>query len=633
MRRGLRRMVVPWGLAASLLVGPAVAGADTRVALQSLADLTLEQLGELRVTSVSGRPQAVQDAPASVYVITAQDIRRSAATSLPEVLRLAPTLQVAQTNAGVWAISARGRNDVIANKLLVLLDGRTIYSTLFAGVIWDMHDVVLEDIERIEVVSGPGGTLWGANAVNGVISIVTRSAAQTQGALASVVRSHSGGRETLRWGGRLGPADVRVYGIATDMDNTVRLDGTARDDARSRRQLGFRADWDADAGELMLTGDLHRAGDAAATRDAPRHEGGSLLARWTSRLRDGSPYRLQAYTWRAERDEITALRNRSRVWDLEFRHEPLRPTGQQLLWGLGWRQADDDNLPSPLVALQPAQRTLSWFSAFAQHQQRLAERWTLTTGLKAERNSYTGWELLPNLRLALRHDEQHTSWAGVSRAVRAPSRIDRDVFIPGQAPFFIAGGPRFESEVVVAYELGHNGRIDDTLNWSATLYHHRIEGLRAGIPGQVPLTVENLVDGHTTGLEGWLRWQARPDWWLEAGGFAQRTRLASTLAGDPRTAFPDLGNDPSAQWSLRSHHDLGRGVQLDAALRRVGALPLPRVPSYTALDLRLGWRISPALSVSLLGQNLLDGGHVEFSSAPSPSRIERRLALQAVWTL
>jgi iron complex outermembrane receptor protein len=610
-----------------------MASAMEVASLHSLADLSLEQLSEVRVTAVTGRAQRLQDAPASVYVITAQDIRRSAATRLPEVLRLAPNLQVAQVNADVWAITARGSNTAIANKLLVLLDGRTIYSPLFAGVIWDMHDVVLEDIERIEVVSGPGGTLWGANAVNGVINIVTRNASQTQGVLASVQRSDHGGREALRWGGAMGPAQVRVWGTAIDIDNTVRADGSERGDARSRRTLGFRADWDAGPGQLMLTGDIGRSSDTTPSRDSPSHHGGSLLARWSSRLGDGSPYSLQAYTWLAERDEVIALRNRARVNDIEFRHEPTVAAGQQLLWGVGWRQAVDTNTPSVLVRLEPGERELNGASAFAQHQLRLAPEWTLTTGLKAERNSYTGLEWLPNVRLAWRHSENDSTWMAVSRAVRAPSRIDRDLRIPGEPPFFIAGGPNFASEVGLSYELGHHGLVGDRLNWSATLFHHRLSGLRAGIPGQLPATVENLVDGETTGIEAWARWQVRSDWRLEAGGFTQHTRRRSTLAGDPRTGFPDLGNDPSAQWSLRSRHDLPHGVELDLALRRVGALPDPRVPAYTALDLRLGMQVTPTLSLSLVGQNLLDARHVEFESAPSPSVIERRLAVRAVWTL
>ncbi|MEJ7929949.1 TonB-dependent receptor [Ramlibacter sp. AN1015] len=627
----MRRL--PGGLISVIVAAPLSVWGGEHTALRQLADLSLEQLAEVRVTSVSGRAERLQEAPASVYVITATDIRRSAATSLPEVLRLAPNLQVAQVNAGIWAISARGGNTAIANKLLVLLDGRTLYSTLFAGVIWDMHDVVLEDIERIEVVSGPGGTLWGANAVNGVINIVTRSAAQTHGALVSVLRSHSGGREALRWGGTVGPAHVRVWGLATDNGATTRLDGTDREDARSRRQVGFRADWTGTSGHLTLIGDLARAGDGEATRDAPNHHNGSLLARWAGRLGDGSAYSLQGYTALAERDERIALNNRSRVHDLEFRHEPRLATGGKLLWGFGARQADDINTPTQLVALEPADRTLRWAHLFVQHQRALSARLTLTAGVKAERNSYTGLEWLPNLRLAWRHEPDQTSWAAVSRAVRAPSRIDRDLRLPGSPPYFIAGGPNFRSEVATVLEVGHHGRVRDGLTWSATLFHQRYDGLRAGIPGQLPATVENLVDGYVQGVEAWSRWQMTRDWRLEAGGLVQRKRLRHPLEPG-RTVFPDLGNDPRSQWTLRSRHDLPRRVELDLALRRVGSLPAPAVPAYTALDLRLARQVSPTLRLALLGQNLLDARHVEFplDATESPSQIGRRLAFQIVWT-
>lgn len=631
----MRRSARSWVWLSCWLAMGAMASTGTVAAAtvaSALADLTLEQLGEIRVTAVSGRPERVQDAPAAVYVITAQDIRRSAATRLPEVLRLAPNLQVAQVSADLWAISARGSNTAIANKLLVLLDGRTIYSTLFAGVIWDMHDVMLEDIERIEVVSGPGGALWGANAVNGVINIVTRSAAQTQGPLASVTRSTRGGREAARWGTRLGDnIEVRAWGIATDIGNTTFLDGTPRQDDRSRHQFGLRADWRAGSDQFTFIGDLHRAGDHAATRDSPNHHGGSLLARWSGQLPGGSPFTLQAYHWLADRDELTTLRNRSRVSDIEFRHEPDTPSGQRLLWGAGWRQANDTNAPSALIGLQPAERTLSWASTFVQHQALLAPAWTLTTGLKAERNSYTGWELMPNLRLAWQHSERNTTWAAISRAVRAPSRVDRELFIPPQAPFLVAGGPDFQSETAVSYELGHHSRIGERLSWSGTLFAHRLEGLRAGVEGQVPATVQNLVEGRSVGVETWARWQVTRSWRLDAGALLQRTRRQSVVAGDLRTVFPDLGNDPSAQWSLRSRHDLARGIELDLALRRVGRLRTVPVPAYTALDMRLGWRVSPSLTLAVLGQNLLDPRHQEFAFAPAASQIDRRVFIQAVW--
>lgn len=267
------------GLAAGAL--PAQASAVEVASLRNLADLSLEQLGSIEVTSVSGRAQSLQEAAASIYVITAQDIRRSAATTLPEVLRLAPNLQVAQVSAGGWAISARGFNNPIANKLLVLVDGRTVYSTLFSGVFWDSTRVMLEDVERIEVISGPGGTLWGANAVNGVINVITRSAADTQGALAAVTRSNDGGREAARWGTRLGEAGhLRIYGLTLDRGNTGLATGAERPDAGTLHQAGFRADWEWGPSALTFQGDFYRGmgspGEQPFARPAWRQPAGAL---------------------------------------------------------------------------------------------------------------------------------------------------------------------------------------------------------------------------------------------------------------------------------------------------------------------------------------------------------------------
>ncbi|AEG92746.1 conserved hypothetical protein [Ramlibacter tataouinensis TTB310] len=601
--------------------------------LGSLADLSLEQLSQVQVTSVSGHAEPLQDAAASIYVITAQDIRRSAATSLPEVLRLAPNLQVAQVDAGSWAISARGFNTAIANKLLVLIDGRTIYSNLFSGVIWEANRVMLEDIERIEVISGPGGTLWGANAVNGVINVITRQAADTQGVLASAVRSHDGGREAVRWGGRLGGGAVRVYGLATDRGNTRRLDGTGVDDAASRLQTGFRADWQSGPGGLTLQGDAYRGGSEPASRSAPRQYGGNLLARWSSRLAGGSPYTLQAYWDVADYDQLTAIRNRSTNLDLQFSQEPLLPAGHHLVWGGGWRRGFDANQASELVLLQPAERQLTWSHLFVQHQLRLARRWQLTAGVKAERNSYTGLEWLPNLRLAYEHGPQSTTWAAASRAVRAPSRIDRDFFFPGRAPFLIAGGPDFESEVADVLELGHRGRWGNTLSYAATVFRQQYRGLRAGVPGQVPARVSNQVEGTNDGIEAWGQWQLAPAWRLAAGWLAQHKDLRFSSGATDAVSIANLGNDPSHQWSLRSYLSLGARTEFDLALRRVGALPAPQVPAYTAVDARLAFQVTPSLALSVLGQNLFDRGHREFEPAAVGSVIGRRLYLKAVWQL
>ena len=604
-------------------------GAQTVAYASSLADLSLEQLSQVQVTSVSGRPENLRDAAASVFVITAEDIRRSAATSLPEALRLAPNLHVARTSAGQYAISASCFNNSIANKLLVLIDGRTIYSTLFAGVFWDMHDLVLEDIERIEVISGPGGTLWGANAVNGVINVITKASAETQGGLVSVTRSHHGGQESLRWGGRVGEiGHFRAYALATDRDNTTRADGVERPDAASKRQLGFRSDVRAGGGRITVQGDIYRGGDDPANNLAPKMHGANLLARWDSHFADGSPWQLQAYYDRSARDDVNAFRNQAESFDLQFRHEPQIGARQQLLWGGGWRTGKDSNDPSALVRFIPDERRLSWANVFGQYQRQF-DRWQLTLGAKAERNSYTGVEFLPSLRLAWQHPGGSTSWGAISRTVRAPARVDRDFFLPVDPPYIIAGGPDFQSEVAKVVEFGHRGNAGPDLSYSFTLFRQQFKGLRAGLG--MPALISNRIEGHVDGVEGWAQWQPAPFARFSAGYLGLRKDLRFSEGPEDPVSIPNLGNDPRHQWLLRSQFDLSPRVELDFHLRRVGALPAPAVPAYTALDARLGWQLRRDLELSLLAQNLLGKRHSEFEGAAVASEFDRRLYLRLVW--
>jgi iron complex outermembrane receptor protein len=620
-RAGVRR----WLVLAAFLHAPLQA---QNLAASGLAELSLEQLSELPVTSVSGRAESLRTAPASVYVISGEDIRRSAATSLPEALRLAPNLQVARVNASTYAISARGFNNAIANKLLVLIDGRSIYSTLFAGVLWDYHDVVLEDIDRIEVISGPGGTLYGANAVNGIINVISKSAAATQGALVSVTRSRDGGKEAVRWGGQLGEAGhLRLHAQAVDRGNTRLQSGAERPDSTSKLLAGFRADTRHDGGSLTLQGDIFRGGDDPGTRDAPRIHGGNLLARWESRFAGGSPYRVQAYYDVQARDETIVLRNRGEALDLQFTHEPTMPAGQQLLWGAGYRTAQDANDPSPFVLFVPAERRLSWANVFAQHQVR-KDRWQFTAGLKAERNSYTGMEWLPSLRAAYQHSERANSWGAVSRVVRAPARIDRDFFLPGAAPFIIAGGEGFESEVANVFELGHRAQWGRDLTYSVTAFRQQYQGLRAG--RGTPAVVANRVGGYSQGVEAWAQWQPAEHARLSLGYVTLRKKLElADPPADPRS-IPNLGNDPRYQLKLRAQFDLPGRTELDFHLRRIGALPAPFVPAYTTLDARLGWQATPAMDISLVARNLLDRRHYEFEPAAAASYFGRRIFLQVV---
>ena len=616
----------------ALLAAAHAAAADDRVSIASLADLSLEQLSSIQVTSVSGRAESLQDAASSIYVITGEEIRRSAATSLPEALRLAPNLQVARLNAAQYAISARGFNNAIGNKLLVLVDGRTVYSALFSGVFWDANDLVLEDIERIEVISGPGGTLWGANAVNGVINVITRPASATQGAAASVVRSGAGGYEMARWGGAIGEGGhYRLYALAMDHDNTTRADGIARPDAASKRQVGFRSDWNAGSGNFTVQGDAYSGGKDPANNLAPRLSGANVLARWTGAMADGSPYKVQGYWDHADRDDVNAFRNQASTVDLQFTHEPLVPSGHHLLWGASHRRTRDTNDPSPAVAFIPATRTLSWTSLFVQHELQATKALQLTLGVKAERNDYTGTEVLPSARLSYKHSPQALTWLALSRAVRAPARLDREFFAPGAPPFVINGGPDFRSEVARVLEIGHRGFATAGISYSITAFHQRYDRLRSG--AAAPTRLVNQIEGNVSGLEGWATWQATQAWRLSAGFLELRKHLDSTRGTPDPGGVANLGNDPRHQWTLRSSLDIGARGEFDLMARHVGGLPSPAVPRYTAVDARLAWQATPDLELSLLAQNLFDRRHAEFNGVGAASQIERRVFLKAAWRL
>ena len=454
----LRDGALAVGFAVAASWPAAAAEPAPRVAVDSLADLTLEQLADVEVTSVTGRPTRVLDAAASVYVITGEDIRRSAATSLPEALRLAPNLQVARLNAGQYAITARGFNNAIGNKLLVLIDGRTVYSPLFSGVFWDQQDVVLSDIERIEVISGPGATLWGANAVNGVINVITRSARDTEGMAAVARAGGKGGELDAQVGAPLGGnGHGRAYVLQTHRDNTTLVNGTERPDSSTKTQLGFRSDWQLDHDRVTFQGDAYRAGSDSKSNLAPRLTGSNLLGRWERQYADGSNWQLQAYYDQSAREDDVLFHDHTRLYDVEFTQVPVIAPDHKVIWGAGYRWARDEATPT-LALFMPQARTLQWSNVFVQDEIRVREKVDVTVGVKLETNVFTGLEVLPTLRAAYKLDPTRTLWASASRAVRAPARIDRDFYFPSRPPYAITGGPDFESETADIFELGYRAQ-------------------------------------------------------------------------------------------------------------------------------------------------------------------------------
>jgi iron complex outermembrane receptor protein len=602
-----------------------------------LADLSLEELANLEVTSVSRRAERLSDAPASIFVITGDDIRRSGATSIPEALRLAPNLEVARVDSRQYAISARGFNNTIANKLLVLIDGRTVYTPLFSGVIWDAQDTLLEDVDRIEVISGPGATLWGANAVNGVINVITRRAAETQGTLLVAGAGNLERGAATRQGGKLGADGAfRVYGKISDRAHTSLANGSSAHDSWNSGQAGFRADWGTAAGAFTLQGDAYRGTiDQAAAGDI-RISGGNLLARWARQLSGGERVQVQAYFDNTEREIPGTFAERLNTFDVEFQHALRVGQRHSVIWGGGHREADDHVSNTAALAFLPADRKLRWSNLFVQDEVALrGEQLRLTLGTKAQSNPYTGTEFLPSARIAWKPDASQLVWSALSRAVRAPARLDRELFFPGQPPFLIVGGPDFRSEISKVLELGYRAQPSRRASYSVTLFHSVHDRLRSLEPGPAGATViGNKMEGKTDGIEAWGSLQAAERWRLSAGLLALHQDLRLKSGSGDTMGVAAAGNDPKHQWNLRSSLDLPGRQEFDVMLRHVAPLPSPSVPGYTALDARYAWHFERGLELALIAQNLFDRSHPEFAVPPAPrSEIERGLFLKLRWSL
>lgn len=604
--------------------------------IDALKKLSLEQLLDIEVTSVSKRSEPLSDAPASIVVITAEEIRRSGATTLPDALRLVPSLQTARIDSVQYAISARGFNNAIGNKLLVLIDGRTIYTPLFSGVFWDQQDVMLEDVDRIEVITGPGATLWGANAVNGVINVITRPATETTGELMVGRVGDMERGAALRLGGELGSGAVRFYGKYSEFDRTRRADGTRVPDQWRRAQFGFRADWENPAGLFTFQGDVyegeseHRGFVAGLEFPEISVAGANLLGRWRRTLRDGSELQLQAYFDRSEREDRLFYEPTASIVDVEFQHS-IPGAKHDLLWGGGYRYGRDDVGPGLATVFVPAQRTLHWGNLFVQDAIEIGERLHAAVGLKLERNDYTGIEYLPSARIAWKLAEERLLWASLSRAVRAPARYDRDVRFPGEPPFLVVGGPRFRSEIANVAELGYRAREGEAISYSTTGFVHLWDRLRSG--SAIPVEIENKIEGEIYGIEASLDYQP-VRWWILSAGVTyldENLKLERGSTDQVGVDNPTLRNDPDYHWSLRSSFDLPNDIELDLSLFRVGSLPQPVVPGYTELDVRLAWHATPRIELSLVGRNLLYGSHPEYGDPLPRSEIERNVYGQVRW--
>ncbi|MGJ7916499.1 TonB-dependent receptor plug domain-containing protein [Massilia sp. LXY-6] len=611
------------------------------------ADLSIEELANIEVTSVSKRPERLQDAPASVFVITGDDIRRSGSRSLPEALRLAPNLDVARASNTGYYISARGMNGTSnspANKLLVMIDGRSVYSPLFSGVFWDEPDVMLEDVERIEVISGPGGTLWGVNAVNGVINIITRHSADTRGDLLVLRGDSDGAQAAFRHGAGDPDHSWRVYGKVFGLGRSKLVTGARIDDAWDQGQIGFRSDWERDGDRFSVNGNAWRgkqgqpspglisAPGASTGIDDIDTRGVNLTGRWEHALAGGGSVSAQAYYDYRYRQVPPTFTDAVDTIDIQLQHSLPSLGAHSIVWGGEYRTNWDRVTNSPFVAFLPASDRQAWASLFAQDEVTLRDDLRLTAGARYERNPYTGAEFLPTLRLSWRATPSHSLWAGLSRTVRAPSRLDVDAFIPGAPPYLLAGGPRVRSEVARVLELGYRGQVGSGLSYSVTAFRNLYDHLRTqdvSSDGR-SITFGNLMEGQARGIEAWGSYQMSDAWRLSAGVTALRERFALKPGSRDVGSVATTGADPAYTAQLRSSYAFDSARELELAVRRVGATGRPAVPAYTALDLRFGWRFAPGMELSVIGANL-NGSHREYGVPQFSSEVGRSVGVKLVW--
>jgi iron complex outermembrane receptor protein len=636
---------------------------------QTYQQMSLEDLLNVEVYSVSRRPQELSDTAAAVYVLTQEDIRRSGAKNIPEALRMVPGLHVAQVTSNSWAISSRGFNSDFADKMLVQMDGRTAYTPLFSGVYWDVQDTMIQDIERIEIIRGPGGSLWGANAVNGVINIITKKAQDTQGGalvVGSGVEEPFAG--SFRYGGKMGEtAFYRVYLKGFSRDASARPDGEpGADDWRSIRS-GFRLDWGRQDGDsFTIQGDLYDGTTGVTTSimsleppfmqlvdDESQLGGLNVIGRWTHAFSPNSETVLQVYYDRSRREEIdhTQVLN---TYDLDFQHRLGIFRRHELLWGLAYRRVDDQVDGTFTIRFDPPERVTHLASAFVQDVMTFDDnRWQITLGAKLEDNSYTGLEVLPNARVRWNVVDRHSIWGGVSRSVRLPSRANRELTFlsaafPGPGPLLnvvgIVGNENVQADELLANELGYRFQASDRLGFGVTGFYYIYSNMITPIDGQpelagdpsnpyvfVPQLFANVMEGETYGLELSSTWSV-VDRWRLSGWYAWfEPRLQ--IKDRSRPVFDAL-DQPEHQAHLRSYLDITKKLSVDALVYYVDTLA--EVPSFVRFDANLTWRPIPTLEVIGGVRNLFDDQHLEFISKRAITlrrEIERDVFVMIAWRI
>jgi iron complex outermembrane recepter protein len=617
----------------------ALCATDTQSVTQDdLESMSIEQLMELEVTTVSKRAEQFSTTAASLTVITSEDIRRSGINNLPDLLRLASGIHVAKSSGRTWAISSRGFNASTANKLLVLIDGRSVYTPLFSGTFWDVQDTLVEDIERIEIIRGPGGTLWGANAVNGVINVITRRAKDTQGALVTAsVGNEEIGVGAFRYGSKIGDSTFyRAYGKYRYNDPLAFTNGqSARDPLRMGRG-GFRIDTARKARDnYTLQGEFYRGLVGESIRPDSELSGGHLLGRWERKVSDENILSLQLYYDNSHRLIPGQFEERRGTYDVEFQHQFRAGRKQRIVWGGGYRATSDHIYNSSTIAFIPDKRTSHLGHYFLEDQiSLLNEKLKLSFGTKIEHSDFTNFEYQPTARFSWVPQKHHNIWGSVSRAVRMPTRLDDDIRFLAGPVVTLRGDREFKSETVRAYEAGYRVLLSEQLSFDTALFYNQYDDLRSlepTTPGTFPFVIRNLLEGDTYGGEAQVNYQVASYWQIRSGySYLVKKMRLKEESRDP-TLGRGEGNDPRHIVKIRSYLDLPHRTELDLRFRYVSQLPDPFVPSYSEVDLRLGWRARENLELSLIGENLLDAQHAEFGPLLTREEVERSIKAKLVW--
>ena len=630
---------------------------DTNATLSALADMDISNLLNVKISIVSpNAPETIPQTPAAVSVVSAEDIKRSGAQNFPQALRLVPGMNVGQLDSLQWAVSSRGFNDVFANKLLVMQDGRSIYTPLFSGVFWDVQGTLMEDIDHIEVVRGPGATIWGANAMNGVINIITKNAADTQGLF---VNGGGGAEERgfagARYGGAINSnAFYRVYATYENHASTVLSDGSDANNSWQMARTGFRTDWDPTGrNSFTFQGDGYAGWEnqvfdefdpnvlalTSTNDEVMKVSGANALGRWTHTFSDTSNFKLQAYYDYTTRFADNIFDEQRHTFDLDFKHEFALGTRDNVVWGLGYRITTDDEGDNDTISFYTDSQAINLYSAFVQDELIvIPDRVSLTVGSKFEQNDYTGFDFQPSARLLWTPTEHQTVWASVSRAVRTPSRAEESVILnqavptgllfpfPPYTQATLLGTNTFKNENMIAYEIGYRAQPIKDLSFDVDAYWNHYDDLRSQVPITTSVFPEfylaNNIHGNAYGCELSATWRVL-DWWRLQPSYSYLKSIlhANTANGyiDTYSVGLDEGASPENQFMFRSSMDLPHGITFDTGLRYVDKLEFPQVtgapitvPDYFELDARLAWRINKNWEVAVVGQNLLHDRHTEF---------------------